>query len=132
MKTLNYVKVVLLLVLTIVISSCEVDDYNIDEVLCDKYWTKTYYTNDGKFCTHELIFYLDGGGKETFIYQYRVNGNSYEDTDNYYFDWNWTDNRMNSLDLRYNSGTILYFDDVVVSDHSLSGIFDGTEVIFRN
>lgn len=37
MKILNYVKVVLLLMLTVVISSCEVDDYNIDEVLCDKY-----------------------------------------------------------------------------------------------
>lgn len=132
MKTLNYVKIVLLLVLTIGISSCEIeDDYNTDERLCNKYWTETYDTEGGEFCTHELIFYLDGGGEETFIYERTdASGNSTRTEENYVFNWDWTDSRMESLDLQYTSGTVLYFDNVIVGDHELSGVFDGTAVRF--
>jgi hypothetical protein len=131
MKTLNYVKIVLLLVLTISISSCEIeDDYNTDERLCSKYWTETYYTEGGEFCTHELIFYLDGGGEENFVYQLDDSYGKVLSEVKQTFTWDWADYTMRGLVLEYAPNDFLYFDNVIVGDHELSGVFDGTAVTF--
>ncbi|MDE5761876.1 MAG: hypothetical protein K2I11_13290, partial [Bacteroides sp.] len=92
MKTLNYVKMLLLCVLTMTISSCGdeyyTDDYlrNSDEKLCGKTWVEEYTTEENDFCKHLLKFAQDDRGRE--IFQYYRNGENRPYRENSYtFYW---------------------------------------------
>lgn len=74
MKTLNYVKILLLCVFTIGLASCGDDVYytmqNSDDKLCGKTWIEEYQTEnkDGVevLCSHQLKFAkADNSGQES-------------------------------------------------------------------
>ena len=82
MKTLNYVKILLLCVFTIGLASCGDDVYytmqNSDDKLCGKTWIEEYQTEnkDGVevLCSHQLKFAkADNSGQEIWEYYRRVN-----------------------------------------------------------
>ena len=117
MKTLNYVKILLLCVFTIGLASCGDDVYytmqNSDDKLCGKTWIEEYQTEnkDGVevLCSHQLKFAkADNSGQEI---------------------WKWVDKSMEGLTLNYGAGEIKYFDNVWVREHYLSGKLDGTVVM---
>lgn len=77
MKTLNYVKILLLCVFTIGLASCGDDVYytmqNSDDKLCGKTWIEEYQTEnkDGVevLCSHQLKFAkADNSGQEIWEY----------------------------------------------------------------
>ena len=84
MKTLNYVKILLLCVFTIGLASCGDDVYytmqNSDDKLCGKTWIEEYQTEnkDGVevLCSHQLKFAkADNSGQE--IWEYYRGGEKY-------------------------------------------------------
>lgn len=135
MKTLNYVKTLLLCVLAITVSSCGdeyyTDDYlrNSDEKLCGKTWVEEYTTEENDFCRHQLKFARDYSGRE--IFQYYRNGENRPYRENSYtFDWRWVDADMENLEMNYGGGDIIFFDNVWVREHNLQGKLDGEIVMF--
>jgi len=138
MKTLNYARIILLLMITVGLSSCGDEFYNddflrnSDEKLCGYVWLEEYVTTDGDLCTHKLEFARTGSGREAFEYR-RSSGNSWGaiyKTETYNFNWTWV-NDMEGLELHYGANSTLYFDNVWVREYYLSGNFDGVEVTFR-
>ena len=134
MKTLNAGKILLLLMVVIGLSSCGdeyyTDDYlrNSDEKLCNRVWVEEYETNDNELCEHYLEFSRDGSGKETFKYKPIDGRKPYESS--YRFDWAWIDNSMEGLILDYGGNDRVFFDNVWVREHNLSGKLDGVIVSF--
>lgn len=134
MKTLNVGKILLLLMVVIGLSSCGdeyyTDDYlrNSDEKLCNRVWVEEYETNDNELCEHYLEFSRNGSGKETFKYKPIDGRKPYESS--YRFDWAWIDNSMEGLILDYGGNDRIFFDNVWVREHNLSGKLDGVIVAF--
>ncbi|MDE6172599.1 hypothetical protein [uncultured Bacteroides sp.] len=134
MKTLNAGKILLLLMVVIGLSSCGdeyyTDDYlrNSDEKLCNRVWVEEYETNDNELCEHYLEFSRNGSGKETFKYKPIDGRKPYESS--YRFDWAWIDNSMEGLILDYGGNDRVFFDNVWVREHNLSGKLDGVIVAF--
>lgn len=134
MKTLNVGKILLLLMVVIGLSSCGdeyyTDDYlrNSDERLCNRVWVEEYETNDNELCEHYLEFSRNGSGKETFKYKPIDGRKPYESS--YRFDWAWIDNSMEGLILDYGGNDRVFFDNVWVREHNLSGKLDGVIVAF--
>lgn len=134
MKTLNAGKILLLLMVVIGLSSCGdeyyTDDYlrNSDEKLCNRVWVEEYETNDNELCEHYLEFSRNGSGKETFKYKPIDGRKPYESS--YRFDWAWIDNSMEGLILDYGGNDRVFFDNVWVREHNLSGKLDGVIVSF--
>lgn len=140
MKTLNYVKVLLLSVLTFGITSCGdeyyTDDYlkNSDEKLCRVEWVDTYITEDDELCTHTLYFELDGSGRDVRRYQFRE-GSGW--TTHYTeirepFTWKWVDKKtMEALYMDYMKEGRKLFENVWVREHYLSGRLEGYHVTFK-
>ncbi|WP_300695141.1 hypothetical protein [uncultured Bacteroides sp.] len=134
MKTLNAGKILLLLMVVIGLSSCGdeyyTDDYlrNSDEKLCNRVWVEEYETNDNELCEHYLEFSRNGSGKETFKYKPIDGRKPYESS--YRFDWAWIDNSMEGLILDYGGNDRVFFNNVWVREHNLSGKLDGVIVAF--
>ena len=134
MKTLNVGKILLLLMVVIGLSSCGdeyyTDDYlrNSDEKLCNRVWVEEYETNDNELCEHYLEFSRNGSGKETFKYKPIDGRKPYESS--YRFDWAWIDNSMEGLILDYGGNDRVFFDNVWVREHNLSGKLDEVIVAF--
>ena len=89
MKTLNYVKILLLCVFTIGLASCGDDVYytmqNSDDKLCGKTWIEEYQTEnkDGVevLCSHQLKFAkADNSGQEIWEYYRGGESRPYETT----------------------------------------------------
>ena len=137
MKTLNYVKILLLCVFTIGLASCGDDVYytmqNSDDKLCERTWIEEYQTEnkDGVevLCSHQLKFAkVDSSGQEIWEYYRRGESRPYE-TVSRTFTWKWMDKSMEGLALNYGAGEIKYFDNVWVREHYLSGKLDGVGVM---
>lgn len=134
MKSLNVGKILLLLITVIGLSSCGdeyyTDDFlrNSDEKLCSKRWVEEYETVDNEMCHHYLEFSMNGRGKETFFYNPLDGRKPYESS--YSFDWSWVDQTMEGLVLDYGADDIVYFDNVWVREHNLSGKLEGVVVMF--
>lgn len=97
MKTLNYVKILLLCVFTIGLASCGDDVYytmqNSDDKLCGKTWIEEYQTEnkDGVevLCSHQLKFAkADNSGQEIWEYYRGGESRPYETTSRT-FTWKW-------------------------------------------
>lgn len=133
MKTLNFVKMLLLCVITLSMTSCGDDNYyvmqNSDDKLCGKTWVEEYNSAENELCKHQLKFAKDYSGKETF--QYYRNGESrpYRES-SFTFDWRWIDSSMENIEMNYGGGDIVYFDNVWTRDHNLSGKLNGEIVMF--
>ena len=107
MKTLNYVKILLLCVFTIGLASCGDDVYytmqNSDDKLCGKTWIEEYQTEnkDGVevLCSHQLKFAkADNSGQEIWEYYRGGESRPYETTSRT-FTWKWMDKSMEGLTL---------------------------------
>ena len=135
MKTLNYVKILLLCMLTFSFASCGdeyyTDDYlrNSDDKLCGKTWVDEYTTEENELCKHQLKFAKDYSGREVFQF-YRNGENRPYKENSYTFDWKWTDSAMENLEINYGAGDIVYFDNVWVREHNLQGKLYGAIVMF--
>lgn len=138
MKILNPIKVLLLLLITLSVASCEEyydDDYlqNSNDKLCGYTWLENYVTVNDEYCTHSIVFNRNGSGRETFAYQYfDINGNlrPVHRNSNESFGWEWVNN-MEGIYIGFSDGYELYFDNVWVRDFYLSGVFDGEDATFR-
>lgn len=134
MKTLNVGKILFLLMIVVGLSSCGdeyyTDDYlrNSDEKLCSKVWVEEYETDNNEVCEHYLEFSRNGSGKETFKYNPKDGRKPYESS--YRFDWSWIDKTMEGLILDYGADDRVFFDNVWVREHNLSGKLDGIVVMF--
>lgn len=138
MKTLNYVKILLLCVFTVTLASCGDDNYyttieNSDDKLCGKTWVEEYATEnkDGVevLCSHQLKFAkADYSGQEIWAYYRGGESRPYE-TSTRTFTWKWMDNTREGLTLNYGAGEVKYFDNVWVREHYLSGKLDGVIVM---
>lgn len=128
MKTLNFVKMLLLCVITLSMTSCGDDNYytiqNSDEKLCSKTWVEEYTTEDGDLCRYQLEFTKNKknnkelcSGKETTIL-YKTGSKETTERD---FTWEWIDGSKEGLILNYGAGDIEYFENVWVREHYISG-----------
>ena len=129
MKTLNFVKILLLCAVISGLASCGDDKYyteiqNSDDKLCGKTWTEKYTDEEGNTCVHKLEFSKvkvnnkdSNSGKETTI-TYKTGKTESVSKD---FTWQWVDNSMEGLVLSYGSGDVVYFENVWVREHYLSG-----------
>lgn len=134
MKTLNYVKILLLYLITMTLASCGDDVYytmqsNSDDKLCNKTWTEEYSTSENEYCKHELKFAGDRSGREFFLY-YRAGDSRPYKENTFSFTWRWIDSDMENMEINYGAGDVLFFDNVWVREHNLSGKFDGEVVMF--
>lgn len=135
MKTMKLVKILLLTILTIGMTSCGddyyTDDYlrNSDEKLCGKTWLEEYTTTEGELCIHQIKFAKEGSGRETYQFYREEETRPYKEN-SYNFDWEWIDKDMENIEINYGGGDIIYFDNVWVREHNLSGKLDGVIVMF--
>lgn len=141
MRIIDFVKVLTLCILVPVMTSCGDDVVyetiqNTDEGLCAHTWTETYeMTNEENLavtCVHQLKFAkLDYSGQEIYEYYYVGQSRPYSSlTRN--FDWEWMDSAKEGLRLDFGAGNIVYFENVWVREHYLSGKLDGVEVTFAD
>lgn len=134
MRMMNCTKILLLLMLTLGLSSCNeentIDDYlrNSDAKLCSKVWIEEYETADNELCAHSLQFADNGTGKEVFQFTPSNGGKPHSET--FHFGWSWIDADMEGLMIDYGANDVLFFDNVWVREHYLSGKLDGDEVTF--
>lgn len=135
MKIQNYVKILMLCVLTLSFVSCGdeyyTDDYlrNSDDKLCGKTWVEEYNTETDELCSHQLKFAKDYSGQEVFQY-FRNGENRPYKSESFTFYWKWIDADMENLEINYGGGDIAFFDNVWVREHNLSGKLEGVVVMF--
>jgi hypothetical protein len=140
MKFLRSVKIILFLAMLTGFCSCEnyyTDEFfrNSDEKLCDRLWERSYITTDDELCTHRLEFRRTTPfptGAETFEYRQQIDGiwsDNLRTTKSSTFYWKWADEELEGIMIDHPSGT-LFFDNVWVRTHYLSGNLNGEEVTF--
>lgn len=135
MKALNVGKILFLFMTTLLFTSCGdeyyTDDYlrNSDEKLCSKTWVEEYETTNRDLCKHYLTFSRSHSGKETIKYFRAGESSSYKEL-SWGFSWSWIDNSMEGLEINYGGDDIIYFDNIWVREHNLSGKLDGVNVVF--
>ena len=140
-NTFKYFGLALMAILMVSFTSCEVeidsfydDDnngagyYNRSADLCSRTWVSFYRDMDGNYCRQELDFFLDRTGIDYIRVEYR---NGYVTEDIYYFDWSWDNNTQTCIRMNYGPGDVSYFERIWMSDNTLSGLLDGTEVYFK-
>lgn len=112
----------LLGIMSIMFTSCEVDDSNdyYTDRLTYGVWRDEWYVN-GYPCEQELVFNYDGSG---FDY-YRDIYTSYRNR----FFWHW-ENGQTTIVMAYGPNDVSYFDDVWIDWDKLSGYLDGNYVEF--
>ncbi len=95
--------------------------------LCNHLWESTYTETDGSLVNHQIIFYTDGRGEESLLYDYY--GEIWEE--HYEFYWQWSNSLQNSLTLSYPGGGILYMDQVYLDYDLFSCLLNGIYINFR-
>lgn len=141
MKILNYVKMLVVCTLTTVFASCgdNVTYYTIqnsDDALCSHTWMEEYETTNENGvlvdCVHQFAFsQKNNSGQEIFQYYYTGNDSPYY-TETKNFSWKWMDDTKEGLRLDFGANNIVYFENVWVREHYLSGKLDGREVTFTD
>lgn len=129
MKTLNYVKILLLCIFTFSLASCGDDVYytmqNSDDKLCGKKWVEDSETDGVVTSAYQLTFEKKGNRGYEISTSYTDDGKvTYEKE----LAWSWTDDSKETLKLTFVDGKVKYFENVWVRDHYLSGILDGKDV----
>ena len=135
-KILKYILYVFLLTTTLLgTSSCEDDHYYEDplyeatEALSYNIWVDRFRNSDGIDCEQQLVFNNNFTGREimTFFDPYEP----HPIVQTTYFRWEWTNSFLDEIYIRYEDGFDLYFEDVNIGYHHLSGYWDGTYVQFK-
>lgn len=134
-KAFTYLKLLLLAVVMVNLTSCEVtvdDFWDHDGIspgydyksrdLCSRIWVDTYYDANGNWCRQELNFYMDRTGTD-YIRKVFPDGGIYENE--YRFRWNWDNYGQTSLRMVYGSGDVSFMDGVEIRGNVLSGYLDG-------
>lgn len=125
MKTLNYLKIMLLCVLAVGFTSCGSDDdegADLDVRLC-RTWVEEY-AEDSQVYTHQLKFVRSGNSGQEQKKQYDPEtGTTHTETRD--FTWAWQDNAKECLVLKYGAGETKYLENVWVREHYLSGRLGG-------
>ena len=135
MKTnaFKYLKLALMAVLMINLTSCEVeidsfyDDadggyYDYSAALCSRTWVDNYRDLDGNACHQELDFYSDRTGVDYIEVRYP---NGRVQTFEYSFRWTWNNSAQTSLRMDYGYNDVSYLDDVYIGGNTLSGYLNG-------
>lgn len=140
MKIGDLVKTTLLgVVLLAGMSACHdkyYEDYrNTDEKLCNKEWVEDVEsqsaTTEWDWCRHILYFYENGSYKESRAYYRGNESEPYRTVNDNNLTWTWADDSRERIILG-NKGNYTYFDNVLVRDHYLSGVLDGSQVTFSD
>lgn len=157
MKRKNYLVLLLLAIITFSLSSCVVIDNPEDDIvmntpaaLCGKQWVETYtgVDKEGQYsCEHTIYFNLDGTGHEIYVYRAVdkygniVPGNPYQidnglDNPEFRFQWALVSSATNgymTIALNNTKWSVLKsFKNIQVRRTSLTGIFEGQDVVFYN
>ena len=139
-KIMKYFGLLTFVVTMLSLTSCEVeidswydnDDYS--EVyyrktheLCSRTWQESW-EQDGKYYTQRLDFYENRTGKDYIRVEYP---NGAVDQYEYNFRWSWENYAQTSIRMSYGPNDVSYFERIWMSDNTLSGLLDGTEVYFK-
>lgn len=128
MKTLNFVKMLLLCVITLSMTSCGDDNYyvmmNEDDKLCGRPWIDSSEPNT--VSTYQLTFSKEGNKGQEITTTYDAGGKVIVDRE---FSWKWTDDSKEELKLTFADYSVKYFENVWVRDHYLSGKLNGKIVM---
>lgn len=132
MKTIVYMKWIMMAVLLVSISACEI---NIDTEserrtydLCSKVWTNGYEDYGGNYHYREFVYNEDRTGVEYVGTEYYNGGYSER---SYEFYWHWTDSRQVSIGLEYRGNDFSWFKNIEISNRYLSGYMDGNWIEFE-
>lgn len=137
MKTVGFTKIVLFVVLLLSVSACSdryyVDYRNTTEKLCNRDWVMDVFldTDNGDFSKTIFLFYENGKYDQTIAYYHANSIKPYNKETRYDLDWKWTDDSCERIVLG-NKTTTVYFDNVMVRDHYLTGVLDGEAVMFSD
>lgn len=130
----RYLPLLCLLVLLAAGSACSISDDDPTEgggattwELCDHLWEADYFVDDYTAVNHQIIFYPDGRGEESLLYN--CEGEIWEE--GYEFYWRWANSLQNSIALSYPGGGTLYMDHVYIKLDLFSCLLDGIFVTFR-
>jgi hypothetical protein len=134
MKFLRNVKIILFLAMLTGLGSCEnyyTDDffYNSDEKLCNRLWERTYFMDDELY-THRLEFRRTSTGILTGTETFEYSNNWGSRKEEYFFYWEWADKELEGIIIKHPIGGTLFFDNVWIRTHYLSGNLNGEEVTF--
>lgn len=133
-NTLKYVKLALVAVLMVNLTSCEIGidrfhdndnmgvNYNRTNDLTSRTWVSFYQDVDGNNCCQELDFYSDRTGVDFIQVEYP---NGRVKTFEYRFYWKWENYAQTSIRMDYGSGDYSFLDDVYIGGNRLSGYLDG-------
>lgn len=136
MKIFNFVKAVLLLVVVVGMCSCGdeyyVDYQNTNEKLCNKDWIENVDVNTDEWYKHILRFNEDGTFSETKAYYRNDESEPYRTVQTHKLGWSWADDAKERLILEYNNVSYVYFDNVMLREHYLTGVLEGVSVMFNN
>lgn len=137
MKTLNFVKMLLLCVITLSMTSCGDDNYyvmqNSDDKLCGKTWTEA---SEDEYDFTGINYYqlkFDKNNSAQEIKEYYRDGESepYK-RDTRRFTWKWMDDTKETLILDFGAKETIYFENVWVREHYLSGKLDGKMIVLTD
>lgn len=135
MKVLGFTRIALFAIILLGTSACSdrnyIDYRNTDEELCNKEWVRSVLDEDGLKVEYKCILSFKENGKydKTDIYYWSdVNTSKNEFHD---LSWRWADDSKERIILN-NKTIITNFDNVMVSDHYLTGVLDGEEVMFTD
>lgn len=120
MKTLNYIKILLLSIICIGFTSCEDDQDGIESAIVGRFWTGDLgmSAENGEAIFSTFRFGIDGFGEEKQYYE--LDGEFYR---KYRFQWWWEDRYNRNMILDYGKYGISYMDDIRVSGNQLWGRF---------
>lgn len=134
-NTFKYLKLALLAVLMVNLTSCEVeidhfydsddngeDYYYRSSQLCSRTWVDFYRDIDGNKCRQELDFFMNRTGIDYLEVEYP---DGYVDVFEYKFTWTWDDASQTTIRMYYGPGDVSYLDNVYIGGNTLSGYLDG-------
>ncbi len=141
MKTWNVLSLWIACVWACVLTSCgdDITYYTIqnsDELLCSRTWVveEAVKNEDGVLvsCVHQLKFSMSGySGQEIYQYYYTGESRPYSEI-THNFDWEWMDNAKEGIRIDFGAGNIVYFENVWVREHYLSGKLNGEQITFTD
>ena len=129
-KTLNYVKIMVLCICSLTLLACNDDDNGLDDMLC-RTWVNETIEDDLEVYTHQLIFVKKGRSGQEIKKRYTPSTGT-TNTETRDFTWEWEDGSQECLVLKYGAGDIKYFENVWVRNHYLSGKVGGQIIMMTD
>lgn len=137
MKVLSFAKIALFVTVLLGASACGDKNYidyrNTDEELCNKDWIQDIKSDGSTAEWERLILHFKTNGKYDQSTAYYKNNESepYRTINDNNLSWSWADDSKERIILG-EKGQYTYFDNVMISDHYLTGVLDGEAVMFSD